>query len=50
MVVHCLPFLASLQDFLNGFIFNPTFRFASCGAEISRPFGASQLSSSILLQ
>ncbi|OAV65196.1 hypothetical protein Barb4_03529 [Bacteroidales bacterium Barb4] len=32
---------SSFQDFLTGIIFNPTFRFTACGAEISYPFGAS---------
>ncbi|OAV73031.1 hypothetical protein Barb7_03012 [Bacteroidales bacterium Barb7] len=30
---------SSFQDFSNGITLNPTFRFAACGAEISRPFG-----------
>ncbi|OAV65716.1 hypothetical protein Barb6_02783 [Bacteroidales bacterium Barb6] len=29
------------QNFPDGIILNPTFRFATCGAEISCPFGAS---------
>ncbi|OAV69315.1 hypothetical protein Barb6XT_00544 [Bacteroidales bacterium Barb6XT] len=33
--------LLSFQDFFNDVVFNPTFRFATCGAEISRPFGTS---------
>ncbi|OAV71959.1 hypothetical protein Barb4_00245 [Bacteroidales bacterium Barb4] len=29
------------QNFLADIIFNPTFRFAACGAEIYSPFGTS---------
>ncbi|OAV72156.1 hypothetical protein Barb4_00089 [Bacteroidales bacterium Barb4] len=32
---------SSFQDFLACIIFNPTFRFAACGAEIFHPFGTS---------
>ncbi|OAV76230.1 hypothetical protein Barb7_00119 [Bacteroidales bacterium Barb7] len=33
--------LSSFQDTLGGIVFNPTFSYAACGAEISCPFRAS---------
>ncbi|OAV70179.1 hypothetical protein Barb6XT_00019 [Bacteroidales bacterium Barb6XT] len=39
IILFCHPF----RIFPNGIVFNPTFRFAACGAEISRPFGTSTL-------
>ncbi|OAV75679.1 hypothetical protein Barb7_00694 [Bacteroidales bacterium Barb7] len=33
-VNHRLHLLSSFQDFPGGIIFNPTFRYTSCGAEI----------------
>ncbi|OAV65920.1 hypothetical protein Barb4_03137 [Bacteroidales bacterium Barb4] len=36
-IIFCI--LSSFQDFLDCVIFNPTFRFAACGAEISHSFG-----------
>ncbi|OAV71738.1 hypothetical protein Barb4_00423 [Bacteroidales bacterium Barb4] len=38
MVYNAIYIRSSFQDFLIGFIFNPTFRYAACGAEIFCPF------------
>ncbi|OAV70497.1 hypothetical protein Barb4_01325 [Bacteroidales bacterium Barb4] len=35
---YMLHFISFLQNFPDDVIRNPTFRFAACGAEISRPF------------
>ncbi|OAV70605.1 hypothetical protein Barb6_01683 [Bacteroidales bacterium Barb6] len=41
--------MSSFQDFFDCVIFNPTFHFVACGAEIFRPFGTCICESLLLL-
>ncbi|OAV68977.1 hypothetical protein Barb4_01884 [Bacteroidales bacterium Barb4] len=41
IVYNAIYIRSSFQDFLIGIIFNPTFRFTACGAEILSPFRTS---------
>ncbi|OAV64739.1 hypothetical protein Barb4_03879 [Bacteroidales bacterium Barb4] len=40
-MIHTINYSVVLSELLANFLPNPTFRFASCGAEIAHPFGTS---------